>query len=189
MVELSNGIFHDYVPAGFSSTRMVCRNTSVKVSSKLVENCNCCSSPLFTTSPIIKDGWVQILRQLVWSPRIFGKIGWSPSFAWMKRAEVHSWCHGETWWLQRKVLRTLRSCREWGFYKWSTVAIWVFPKIGVPPKSSILIGFSIIINHPFGGTLIFGNTHLLRKGHQTNALRQMVAVRRETQDGGRLGER
>ena len=27
------------------------------------------------------------------------------------------------------------------------------------PKSSILIGFSII-NHPFGGTLIFGNTHI-----------------------------
>ena len=28
------------------------------------------------------------------------------------------------------------------------------------PKSSILIGFSII-NHPFWGTLIFGNTHFL----------------------------
>ena len=28
--------------------------------------------------------------------------------------------------------------------------IWMFPKIGVPPKSSILIGFSII-NHPFWG--------------------------------------
>ena len=27
------------------------------------------------------------------------------------------------------------------------------------PKSSIFIGFSII-NHPFWGTLIFGNTHL-----------------------------
>ena len=27
------------------------------------------------------------------------------------------------------------------------------------PKSSILIGFSII-NHPFGGTPIFGNTHI-----------------------------
>ena len=27
------------------------------------------------------------------------------------------------------------------------------------PKSSILIGFSII-NHPFGGTIIFGNTHV-----------------------------
>ena len=28
---------------------------------------------------------------------------------------------------------------------------WMFPKIGVPPKSSILIGFSII-HHPFWGT-------------------------------------
>ena len=34
----------------------------------------------------------------------------------------------------------------------------MFPKIVVPPKSSILIGFSII-NHPFWCTTIFGNTH------------------------------
>ena len=40
------------------------------------------------------------------------------------------------------------------------IPIWVFPKIVVPPKSSILIGFSII-NHPFSGTPIFGNTHIL----------------------------
>ena len=35
------------------------------------------------------------------------------------------------------------------------------PNIGVvkPPKSSILIGFSII-NHPFWGTPIFGNIHM-----------------------------
>ena len=40
-------------------------------------------------------------------------------------------------------------------------SIWVFPKIVVfPPKSSILIGFSII-NHPFWGTPIFGNTHII----------------------------
>ena len=38
--------------------------------------------------------------------------------------------------------------------------IWMFPKIvSFPPKSSILIRFSII-NHPFWGTLIFGNTHM-----------------------------
>ena len=38
-------------------------------------------------------------------------------------------------------------------------SIWVFPKmVGFPPKSSTLIGFSII-NHPFWGTPIFGNTH------------------------------
>ena len=40
---------------------------------------------------------------------------------------------------------------------WAT--IWVFPKIGVPPNHPILIGFSII-NHPFWGTIIFGNTHI-----------------------------
>ena len=37
--------------------------------------------------------------------------------------------------------------------------IWMFPKNRGTPKSSILIGFSII-NHPFWGTPIFGNTHL-----------------------------
>ena len=36
---------------------------------------------------------------------------------------------------------------------------WVFPKIRVPPKLSILIGFSII-NHPFWGTTIFGNIQM-----------------------------
>ena len=38
---------------------------------------------------------------------------------------------------------------------------WVFPKmVGVPPKSSILIGFSLI-NHPFWGfPPIFGNTQV-----------------------------
>ena len=34
------------------------------------------------------------------------------------------------------------------------------------PKSSILIGFSII-SHPFWGTPIFGNTHLLRSFNLT----------------------
>ena len=35
------------------------------------------------------------------------------------------------------------------------VDIWVFPKIvGFPPKSSILIGFSIFVHHPFWGTWI-----------------------------------
>ena len=41
--------------------------------------------------------------------------------------------------------------------------IWVFPETwDFPPKSSILIGFSII-NHPFWGTPIFGNTHIAKK--------------------------
>ena len=40
------------------------------------------------------------------------------------------------------------------------IFIWVFPKIGVPPKSSILIGFSTIFTIHFGGfsTPIFGST-------------------------------
>ena len=36
----------------------------------------------------------------------------------------------------------------------------VSKNMGKPTKSSILIGFSII-NHPFWGTPIFGNTHIL----------------------------
>ena len=40
---------------------------------------------------------------------------------------------------------------------------WMFPKIvGFPPKSPIFIGFSII-NHPFWGIPIFGNTHLVEE--------------------------
>ena len=43
--------------------------------------------------------------------------------------------------------------------------IWMFPKmVGFLPKSSILIGFSII-NHPFWGTPIFGKTHILLTEH------------------------
>ena len=46
-----------------------------------------------------------------------------------------------------------------------TIHMGVEPKIGgfptkIPPKSSILIGFSII-NHPFWGTPMFGNTHIV----------------------------
>ena len=37
--------------------------------------------------------------------------------------------------------------------------IWMFPKIVVPPNHPFLIGFSIV-NHPFWGTPIFGNTHI-----------------------------
>ena len=39
--------------------------------------------------------------------------------------------------------------------------LWMFPKTGVPPKSSNLIGFSIIFTIHFGGnTPIFGNTQI-----------------------------
>ena len=59
----------------------------------------------------------------------------------------HSGQH-QGWSFLSKNFTTGKCCFWWG--------IWVFPKIGVPwgaPKSSILIGFSII-NHPFWGTII-----------------------------------
>ena len=36
--------------------------------------------------------------------------------------------------------------------------VWMFPKIVVPPNH-ILVGFSII-NHPFWGTPVLGNTRM-----------------------------
>ena len=53
-------------------------------------------------------------------------------------------------------------CIRWRWTgKWRNTIIWVFPKIGVGlPNHPILIGFSII-NHPFWGTFIFGNAHMI----------------------------
>ena len=49
----------------------------------------------------------------------------------------------------------------WEFQGYPKLNIWGVPKtVGFPPKSSILIiGFSVM-NHPFWGTPIFGNTHI-----------------------------
>ena len=56
------------------------------------------------------------------------------------------------------VLAKEMGTMEWNPYRYKQ--IWEVPKIGVgPPKSSILIVFSLI-NHPFWGTPIFGNTHI-----------------------------
>ena len=44
--------------------------------------------------------------------------------------------------------------------------IWGFPKMVVPPNHPFLMGFSII-NHPFWGTPIFGNTHISVIFHST----------------------
>ena len=62
-------------------------------------------------------------------------------------------------------------CVSWNFSE-CVALTWVFPKImGKPPKSSILIGFSLI-NHPFGGTPIFGNTHMF--GHNYSILELLL---------------
>ena len=65
--------------------------------------------------------------------------------SWSKAAHVHT-----SRWRRWEMLSGIYG----GKYN-----IWKFPKIMLPPKSSILIGFSII-NHPFWGTPIFGNTHI-----------------------------
>ena len=46
-------------------------------------------------------------------------------------------------------------------HKELTNAMWVFPKIMVPPNHPFVHRVGTIINHPFGGTIIFGNTHVL----------------------------
>ena len=46
------------------------------------------------------------------------------------------------------------------------------------PKSSILIGFSLI-NHPFWGTIIFGNTHVyiyIEMGHGDYPLKSIESL-------------
>ena len=72
-----------------------------------------------------------------------------------RRAGAHSnWSFGgwTGWWLENPVPISRRKV---------TQHMGVETKIGgFTPKSSILIGFSII-NHPFWGTIIFGNTHIL----------------------------
>ena len=45
------------------------------------------------------------------------------------------------------------------FLEVGKINIWWFPEIGVPPNHPVSMGFSII-NHPFGGTHIYGNPHI-----------------------------
>ena len=87
-----------------------------------------------------------------------------PSFPYPKLVRAKGW-----------VLRTKLEDIFWGIQlfgpffscKKTCNTKWLFPKIvGFPPKSSILIGFSII-NHPFWGTTIFGNTQILTKSSKT----------------------
>ena len=60
------------------------------------------------------------------------------------------------------IKQTLGSQTDWittFFSHLEMIDIWLFPKIVGSPKSSILIGFSLV-NHPFWGTTIFGNSHI-----------------------------
>ena len=70
------------------------------------------------------------------------------------KTSYRRWCH---------FLDKIQSTSNWleMHYPKHAICIWVFPQIMVPPNHPILIGFGTIINHPFWGTPIFGNTHIL----------------------------
>ena len=44
-------------------------------------------------------------------------------------------------------------------YTYVYIYIWRFPEMGVPPKSSILVGLSLI-NYPFWDIPVLGNHHI-----------------------------
>ena len=95
----------------------------------------------------------------VWNPVSNGIFTISTG-AWFFPSTVWLWEVGRSY---APEIRTRNEPRKNGAGLWVSefgeIIIWVFPKIGgFPPKSSILIRFSII-NHPFWGTFIFGNTH------------------------------
>ena len=74
-------------------------------------------------------------------------------------------CHRSSGWISSELEV------KWEFQSWRPISPITSPSHYIPfqymgvsknrgtPKSSILIGFSIV-NHPFWGTLTFGNTHM-----------------------------
>ncbi len=60
-------------------------------------------------------------------------------------------------------------------YKENMYYMDVFKNGENPPNHPILIGFSII-NHPFWGTPIFGNTNICQKEHVGNLAVNTLAV-------------
>ena len=83
-----------------------------------------------------------------------GGLGWN--FGWEKKT------------MRTRILTQIHPClTSYTVYwqKFIRISTWVFPKIvGFPPKSSILIGFSIIFTIHFGGpTPILGNPHIYFK--------------------------
>ena len=100
-----------------------------------------------------------------------------PSSFWEfpKHIDWHPTLNGSRWskklWSQLskildpwKQMPTTRSIGMYGtclVFLILTILIWRFPGIGGPPHHPNLMGFSIV-NHPFLGTPILGNLHILR---------------------------
>ena len=100
-------------------------------------------------SPSLKDATMDFCPPRVAPPR----------FSWSNVAQIASpWLSLVEFGQGRNDRKTCQKCQSNYLKK-----IWMFPKIGgFPPKSSILIGLSIV-NHPFWGTPIFGNTHIVTR--------------------------
>ena len=115
------------------------------------------------------------------------------------------WLHGRCpsgWWGRSPVLwrcghqearRKSQKCRSASLSRRAIgkyqriLKIWVFPKIvGFPPKSSILIGFSII-NHPFWSTPILGNTHIAEMSKQPKRPTAKILIDGQASESLRVG--
>ena len=98
----------------------------------------------------------------MWLTHIFSKGLFNHQLARLQICPLYSFGNNPPQMVPRDLNVGFQGLAAW-FRAKSTTTNWVFPKIGVPPKSSILIGFSIIINHPFWGpTPICGNTQLVK---------------------------
>ena len=106
-----------------------------------------------TTIVYHKPFLLSYFAHTIWSTN-HGNFQKSTHFFWNRDTIEDSWC------MLSSMYRP-----TWMILLINIWFIWMFPKIvGFPPKSCILIGFSII-NHPFWGTPIFGNTHYRFKNH------------------------
>ncbi len=100
---------------------------------------------------------------LVW---IYSPLGWAVSFI-VAHFCISQWTHSYHWvrtsncssvWTGRRCLQ-MRHIPRWSRVQGGIVWDLDVSKNRGAPKSSILMGFSLI-NHPFWGTIIVGNTHL-----------------------------
>ena len=99
--------------------------------------------------PVVKAHLCQLFWD-IYSSVYVQDFGWKIPMKWKVAQVMEDLRHDER--LEASVHEDCVEADDRRLVEW----IWMFPKIvGFPPKSSILIGFSII-NHPFWGTLIFG---------------------------------
>ena len=110
--------------------------------------------------PAVFPGLLQVLHpniQLPWPRRC---IRFSSNFLQPEQGPFGALCTNDNCGCQEKARTTIVISSK----SISTLLYMGVSKNSGTPKSSILIGFSMI-NHPFWGTTIFGNTHILEQSH------------------------